>query len=80
MLKVDCRTSVVTSLRSEDGRLVLRMNELEGRQDHIVIEKEEITKAHITDLAGNRIGEVCVDQHRAEFDLSPLSLAQVVLE
>ena len=80
MLKVDCRTSVVTSLRSEDGRLVLRMNELEGQQDHIVIEKEGITKAHITDLAGNRIGEVCVDQHRAEFDLSPLSLAQVVLE
>ena len=80
MLKVDCRSSVVTSLAMEHGRMVLRMNELEGRQDHVVIEKEGIRKAVLTDLSGTPIGEVSVDQHQAAFALSAHSLVQVVLE
>lgn len=80
LVKVESTTSFVSSLARVGGKMVMRLFELEGREDHIVVHMDSLKNPMLTDMEGKEIGRVTTHSDCAEFDVAPFGLVQLMFE
>ena len=80
LMNIEAGSCVVSSVSAEEGALIVRVYEAEGKADTVCIKAPFVpAKALLTLLDGTVVGEAAIEGECVKFDVAPYTIAQVKL-